>query len=337
MDPMHKFERVIKIIVAVIILIFVSLIIARVAQAQMSPYDDELSQQLRGVRSPVLSPDGRVIAYVRSTTNAITKSVSSDIVIVSVSDRKEVATFPGSVPRWTVDGALVDALPTDIAWTSDSAMKFVLSRDRDGAHLTSVRVRDGMTTVLLRCACNLSQVSIDRAATLASFVRSSNTEPPDVWTIALTPGATAKPLTRVNARVVLEALMTEAETLTVPGATGASTPLRVMPPASLEPGHVYPTIVRIVNTTQAEGAYAFDDSAQLWSTRGNGVLLLSVHSDANTVDALHELTTALDAAVAQYPWIDTTRLGLSDVANRSALVTALHAAPTRFRLVTPTR
>ena len=333
MDPMHKFERVIKIIVAVIILVFASLLIARIAQAQMSPYDDELSQQLRGVRSPVLSADGRFVSYVRSTTNAATKSVSSDIVIVSVSDRKDVTAFPGSAPRWTADGAEVAALPTDIAWSADRAVKFVLSRDRDGAQLASVR--DGMTTALFRCACSLSQLSVDRAGTLAAFVRSSNTEPPDVWTIALTTGATAKPFTRVNARVVLEALMTEAETFAVPGVNGTAKPMRVIPPASLERGHVYPTIVRIVDS--AESVYAFDDRAQLWSTRGSGVLLLRVRDGANTVDTVHEVAAAVDAAITRYPWIDSTRIGLFGAASHSAMVTALLAPPTRFKLVTPPR
>ncbi len=333
MDPMHKFERAIKIIVAVIILVFASLLIARIAQAQMSPYDDELSQQLRGVHSPVLSADGRFVAYVRSIANSATKSTGTEIVVVSVGDRKDVATFPGSVPRWTAEGADIAALPTDRAWSADSAVTLVLSHDRDGAQLASVR--DGMTTVLFRCACSLSQLSVDRAGTLAAFVRSSNTEPPDVWTIALTTGTTAKPLTRVNARVVLEALMTEATTLPSPGVNGAAKPMRVIPPASLERGHVYPTIVRIVDS--AESVYAFDDRAQLWSTRGSGVLLLRVRDGANTVDSVHEVAAAVDAAIARYPWIDSTRLGLFGAASHSAMVTALLAPPTRFKLVTPPR
>lgn len=332
---MHKFERVIKIIILLIILAFVGLLFAREVQAQMSPYDDELSQQLRGVRRPVLSPDGRLVAYVRSATNATTKAVTSDIVIVSVNDRKDVSIFPGTTPRWTADGAPLAIAPTDVVWSADSALKFVLSRDGDGAQLASVRVRDDLSTPILRCACSLSELSVDRAGSVAAFVRSSNTEPPDVWTTALTTGATAKPLTRVNARVVLEALMTEATTLSSPGVKGTAAPVRVIPPASLEPGHAYPTILRIVDST--ESVYAFDDRAQLWSTRGSGVLLLSVRDGANTVDAVRELRAAVDAAIARYPWIDSTRLGLFGAASQSAIVTALLAPPTRFTLVASPR
>lgn len=45
MDPMHKFERVIRILVGMIALAAISLLVARAAQGQISPRNDELSQQ----------------------------------------------------------------------------------------------------------------------------------------------------------------------------------------------------------------------------------------------------------------------------------------------------
>ena len=330
MDPMHRFERVIRIIVFVIILAFVSLIIARVTQAQMSPYDDELSQQLRSVRSPVLSPDGRFMTYVRITMDAATHAVRSELVTVSVSDRKEVAIAPAAA-----DAA--NRATSNIAYSPDSAVRFELSSTRDGATFTSVRLRDGVTSTLLQCACSLGQLTVDRAGTVAAFVRSSNTEPPDVWTIALTNGATTAPLTRVNARVVLEALMTEPETFAAPAAKVASVPMRVIPPASLESGHVYPTILRLVDTTHAASVYAFDDRAQLWSARGYGVLLLRVHTDMESVDAVRDVVIAVDAARARYRWIDSTRLMVYGATDHSALMTALLARPTQFKPFAPGR
>ena len=248
---MHKFERVIRIIVVLIILVFVSLLVARVTQAQMSPYDDELSQQLRGVRRPAFSPDGRFVTYVRTTIDRATHAETTELVTVSVSDRKDI-----TVARAAINVA--PPAPTGSVFSSDSAVKFELADDRDGAQLRSVSARDGVTSTLFRCACSLSQLAVDRAGTVAAFVRSSNTEPPDVWMIALTHGATAKPLTRVNARVVLEALMTEAETFSLPAVGEVPPPIRVLPPASLEPGRRYPMIVRVVDTAHKGIAALFE-------------------------------------------------------------------------------
>lgn len=49
MDPMHKFERVIRILVGMIALAAISLLVARAAQGQITPRNDELSQQRCGI------------------------------------------------------------------------------------------------------------------------------------------------------------------------------------------------------------------------------------------------------------------------------------------------
>ena len=100
-DPLQRLDRVIKVIVALITLAAVVLIglrvmaarfllvvmalgvCSRVSRAQMSPYDDELSRQLRGVSSPMLSPDGRLMAYVRTTFGAVATTPTDDVVIAT--------------------------------------------------------------------------------------------------------------------------------------------------------------------------------------------------------------------------------------------------------------
>ena len=100
-DPLQRLDRVIKVIVALITLAAVVLIglrvmaarfllvvmalgvCSRVSRAQMSPNDDELSRQLRGVSSPMLSPDGRLMAYVRTTFGAVATTPTDDVVIAT--------------------------------------------------------------------------------------------------------------------------------------------------------------------------------------------------------------------------------------------------------------
>ena len=379
-DPLQRLDRVIKVIVALITLAAVVLIglrvmaarfllvvmalgvCSRVSRAQMSPYDDELSRQLRGVSSPMLSPDGRLVAYVRTTSRAVGTASTDDVVIVNVADRKELATFAGASPRWMANGAelafvamrdgkrglwsrnlatglfRLESTSVPIAATmtheqrsADGRSIYFVASDHGSMLLYRSHAGGDDPKPVLRCACSVSDVSIDSGGHLAAFVRSAITDPPDVYTVRLDTADVPKPLTRVNARVVLEALMTDADTFSVTGTRGTAIQVWVIPPAGAQPGQKYPTLLSLDRGPRAVSSAAFSDRFQLLATRGYGVVFPGVgfsNTDtpdrqkhaAQVVDDVDALT-AFAAAMARYPWIDATRVGVTAIGRHVSVST----------------
>ena len=391
-DPLQRLDRVIKVIVALITLAAVVLIGLRVmaarfllvvmalgvciraSDAQMSPYDDELSRQLRGVSSPMVSPDGRFVAYVRTTFSAVASAPTDDVVIVNVADRKELAAFAGASPHWTAGGAelafvatrkgkrrlwarnissgLVRLVSSDVPTvatmpleqrSADGRFIYFVAPDRGSMLLFRAHPGGDDPTPVVRCACSVSDFSIDSGRHLAAFVRSGITAPPDVYTVRLDTADMPKPLTRVNARVVLEALMTDADTFSVTGARGTAVQVWVIPPAGTQPGKKYPTLLSLDRGPRAVSSAAFSDRFQLLATRGYGVVFVGAGGsetdarlsgdrsphDARVVDDADALT-AFAAALARYAWIDATRLGVTAIGRHGVVSTGTGAGTPRF-------
>ncbi len=61
----------------------------------------------KGVGDPRLSPDGRTVAYVRTTTDYTTDAITNEIVLIDLASGKATHTFAGTSPRWSPDGAAI--------------------------------------------------------------------------------------------------------------------------------------------------------------------------------------------------------------------------------------
>ena len=284
----------------------------------MSPFDDELSQQLRGVNSPMISPDGRVVAYVRISADPIGRTLTSEVVIVNVADRKELAVFPGAAPHWNAGGRELSFSPTRggkvARWLRSDAATPASPRS-DGTSYNAMPAVEIRRTV--------RDVSIDSSGRVIAFVRSGVTEPPDVYTARLDSGGAAKALTRVNSRVVQEAIMTDAVTTALRVAGGETFRVFVLPPAGAQPGRKYPALLAVRTGAQAQSGYDFSDRFQLLATRGYGV----IYVESAAADAATSLSLGLAAAIERNGWIDTARLGvMGDGDNASAIWIASHKA-----------
>src|SRR5262245_1443144 len=56
------------------------------------------------VSDPQISPDGSVVAYVRSQVDYSTDKETSEVIVAAVTGSAPTATFLGSSPRWSPDG-----------------------------------------------------------------------------------------------------------------------------------------------------------------------------------------------------------------------------------------
>ncbi len=78
---------------------------------------------LRGVSDPQLSPDGRTLAYVRTTTDYEADKATPEIVIVTVASGATQHVLHGTTPRWSPDGRLIAYLASgegkDGIWAYD--------------------------------------------------------------------------------------------------------------------------------------------------------------------------------------------------------------------------
>jgi dipeptidyl aminopeptidase/acylaminoacyl peptidase len=70
----------------------------------------------KGVSDPRVSPDGRTVAYVRTSTEYATNAITNEIVVIDLGTGKPTQAFAGTSPRWSPDGsAIAYSTPSGIA------------------------------------------------------------------------------------------------------------------------------------------------------------------------------------------------------------------------------
>lgn len=80
------------------------IVVPGMAVAQPRPFGEADVERVRAVGDARLSPDGTRVAWVRGTTSVATNTTQSDIVVTTVANGADVASFAGSSPRWSPDG-----------------------------------------------------------------------------------------------------------------------------------------------------------------------------------------------------------------------------------------
>jgi dipeptidyl aminopeptidase/acylaminoacyl peptidase len=201
---------------------------------------------------PQFSPDGKFIAY-RAQKRAGFES-----------DRWQlrVRTRAGGDEDWSATEKF-DSSVEAMTWTGDSAGFVFPAQDHGTEALFSVGRAGGEPKQLTTGGAN-GDVSLAAGRDFAVFLRSTTTQPPEIFRLELASGQLTQ-LTHTNDALLAPIAMTAPESVTVKGAGGTPVQMWIVKPPGFDAAKKYPLVFWVHGGPQG----AFLDS---WSTRWNAQL-----------------------------------------------------------------
>jgi dipeptidyl aminopeptidase/acylaminoacyl peptidase len=268
-------------------------------------------------QNPVYSPDGRYVAYASQARAAF----ESDRWRLMLYDRS-AKTSRELLPTW-------DRNADAYAFTSDSRSVLVTTVDRGRDKLYRVALdkqgRAGRPELIVGDGNNAAFSLAARGSALA-WLRDAANRPAEVYVATL--GArgvgAARALTHENDSLVARLALPPVEDMWFAGANGDSVQAFVLKPPGWEGGKKYPAVLLIHGGPQGAWLDQWHSrwNYQLVAAPGNAVVIVNPRGSTGYgqkfVDDVSkdwggevytDLMNGLDAAIGEYPWIDSTRLG----------------------------
>ena len=205
---------------------------------------------------PVISPDGRRMAYRISPKNKDTYNVPN-IRIVSIGDE---STKPQTVE--------MDRQPSSLTWTADSGTLYATYRDHGTSHLWAIG-KDGTRDRVTKGQIQFRLSDVGRQGHLIGTVRGPH-EPGDIWITDRT--GKSKRLTHVNADVLEGVTLGEVEEINYKSHGGLDVQGWLIKPPDFDPKKRYPLILQIHGGPH--GMYGVDFSFERQNHAANGYLVL---------------------------------------------------------------
>lgn len=210
---------------------------------------------------PHYSPDGRWLAY-RAQSRA---GFEADRWQLMLMDRTS-GTVTSATAGW-------DASIEDLAWSGDSRTLLATAEDRGTKLFWRVPVSGGVGEPLFHGgAASDATMSLDGKWVYG--VRSHLSRPGELFRVALEGGKT-EDLTDANQGLRDEVLLTEPESVTVPGANGTPIQMWILRPPHYQEGKRYPLVFWVHGGPQSAflDSWSYRWNAELWSAQGYLVAL----------------------------------------------------------------
>jgi len=258
--------------------------------------------------NPVISPDGRTVAYVGYDSSAASY-VTSDLWTVGID---------GSAPRNLTRAVDRDVLA--LRWAADGGGIYFTAANQGAInlHFTSLRgdvraVTEGAQVVALASA------AADRDQT-AAVVKSDADEPGDVWRLSLRTGGPMQRLTEVNADVLAGKRLGAVEELWYTSSGNTRVQGWIVKPPDFDPARSYPLLMEIHGGPFAMYNVGFNYMFQNFAANGYVVLFTNPRGSVGYGTSFHDgidhaypgvdyddLMAGVDAAIAR-GYVDTTRM-----------------------------
>jgi dipeptidyl aminopeptidase/acylaminoacyl peptidase len=285
--------------------------------------------------SPVWSPDGSLIAF-QGTKRDLTSSETTmeDTHIWTMrpdgSERREVATLDNrqGAPHWSADG---------------QALYFTV-QDHGSVHLYRQPLGGGNAERILGDVGTIGSWSLGRTGELA-FAMATPSRPSDLY--FRDNRGTVKKVTSLNDSLLTVRRLAEVDSFTARSVKGRSVQSFITRPLDLVDGKA-PLIVLIHGGPHGQQGPAFNTTAQVYAAHGYGVLMVNyrgstgygqAHADAIFGDQdgaeAEDVLVAIDSAIARFPWIDPSRLGVEGGSYGGQLTNWLVTRTDRFKAAIP--
>ncbi len=258
---------------------------------------------------PTYSPDGKTLA-IRAQRRP---GFESDRWYLDLYDQGT------SSPRTLFDTP--DLSVEDFIYSADGRSIIFATNDKALVNLYSIPASGGAPKLLVKGG---SINSMQAGPGFVIFMKSTLTSPPEIFRASLD-GSSVKKLTDENARWLNQTAMSQPESMTVPGAAGASIQYWLLKPPNFDASKKYPTVFMIHGGPQGDWAdgWSYRWNPALWAAQGWVVAAPNPRGsfgfgqkfvDEISQDWCGKVMTDLNAVfdtVVKLPYVDAQRTGIA--------------------------
>ncbi len=286
---------------------------------------------------PVYSPDGSTIAY-RSMARP---GFESDRFRIKLFDRAS-----GKIRTLTESW---DRSPGSIEWSPDGKTLLVIAADAARQKIFSVKVATGESQELVKEHYNSGVVFVaakdETSANRIVFGQDSLLGPLEIWS-ARSDGSDLKRITHFNDQRVQLARMAEPDEFLFTGAQGEKVQAWILKPVGWKEGNKYPVVLIIHGGPQGaiEDHFHYRWNLQAFAGAGYGVIAVNFHGSTGFGQAFtdsisgdwggkpfEDLMKGLDHALANYPWLDSKRVGALGASYGGWMINWINGHTNRFK------
>ena len=292
---------------------------------------------------PVWSPDGKQIAYLGTTRPLTSSETTMENTHVWIMDadggnrhevRESLDNRQGA-PRWSAGGEAI----------------YFSVQERGESHLFRIPAAGGSAARVLADGGSVGSWSIAKrnAATSIAYAFSTPAGPSQLFLSAGT-GTPAR-LTDLNRELLGNKRIGSVEAFSFPSFDGMPIEAFLTKPAGLEaaPAGKHPLIVMMHGGPHGQQGPEFNSKAQVYAGLGWASLMVNyrgsigygqtladaIFGDQNGGEA-KDVLAGVDAALARYPWLDSSRMGLEGGSYGGQLANWIITQTDRFTAAVPT-
>ncbi len=217
----------------------------------------------------------------------------------------------------------LDIIPEDLQWSADGRALFFSANVRGEDRIYRADVATGKATPVISGPRSIRGVSIDARTSRMTYSGSDFTHPSDLYSSDVK-GMNEKKLTRLNEKMLSTIDLKDVERFTYAGADGWPVDAFFVRPVGWQPGRAYPMILSIHGGPAGAYGVAWNHEFQTYAARGWSVLFVNPRGSTGYGQRFErgivgewggkdyiDVMKGVDAALARYSWIDSTRMGVT--------------------------
>lgn len=286
---------------------------------------------------PVWSPNGSMVAYLGTTRELTSSETTMEDTHVWVADadgtnRRELGKSIDNrqgAPRWSADGRSV----------------YTVVRERGMAKLYRLPVDGGRPEVVVGDTGSVGSWSLSSTGALA-YSFSSPREPASL--VLLGRDGSRRQLLALNDELLGSRTIARVEPFTFTSRDGLRVEAFLTHPLGRTSSSRHPLIVEIHGGPHGQQGPAFNSKAQVYAAHGYAVLMVNYRGSTGYgqkfIDAIfrdqdggeaEDVLYAVDSALARWPWLDSSRLGIEGGSYGGQLTNWLITRTDRFKAAIP--